>query len=304
MAGIGAYTPKPEWLLPVEQTDDQRKIKRLERDLEQVLSQTPKIVASIDDVDQTTREVRLFRPVAEPLGQAIVYDLASKVIENNPRTLLSTTKSQMMLGLGAISESDAERYNSSYETFQESVFMFYQNLHDCIARLGKAAKLSYLVRNESGIAAEGLRIEFDLEGEAWLLADRTDAKEYIGDIKLPQAPEAPRSRLDFTSYPISNIPTFRQAMEPRDPVGFYWFHRPGPGETHSALQCQDFRATREFRDEIFVLPTGELPVELRLRLHVSAANLPVPVNLSVKLVISDKHVQWSDIIVRDIFRLE
>ena len=192
-----------------------------------------------------------------------------------------------MLGLGAISESEAERYNSSYAAFQENVVTFYQGLHERIARLGMAANVSYFVRNESGIAAEGLRIEFDVEGEAWLLADRMDAKEHIGAVNLPQAPEEPRSRLDFSFDTSPSITTFRQATQPRDPVGFYWFHRPGPSETHSALQCQDFRATREFRDEIFVLPMRELPVELRLRLHVSAANLPAPVNLSVKLVISD-----------------
>lgn len=201
---------------------------------------------------------------------------------------------------GAISESKAERYNSRYEIFEENVFTFYQSLHERIARLGMAANVSYFVRNDSGIAADGLRIEFEVEGEAWLLADRMDAGKHIGAINLPQAPEAPRSPLDFSFDTTPRITTFRDAMQPRDPVGFYWFHRPGPNEIHSALQCQDFRATREFRDEIFVLPKRELPAELRLRLHISAANLPAPVNLSAKLVISDKHVQWSDPIVRDI----
>lgn len=42
IAGIGAYAPQPQWLLPAEQTDDQRKIKSLERELEQALSRSPK----------------------------------------------------------------------------------------------------------------------------------------------------------------------------------------------------------------------------------------------------------------------
>ena len=67
VAGIGADAPQPEWLLPAEQTDDQRKIKSLERELEQALSRSPKIVAGFDHLDETTGELHLFRPSLSPL---------------------------------------------------------------------------------------------------------------------------------------------------------------------------------------------------------------------------------------------
>jgi len=55
---IRAYEPLADWLLPAEQTDDQRKITQLERDLERALSRSPKIVAGFDQIDEVTSEIR------------------------------------------------------------------------------------------------------------------------------------------------------------------------------------------------------------------------------------------------------
>ena len=88
-------------------------------------------------------------------------------------------------------------------------------------------------------------------------------------------------------------------MKPRDPVAFYWFERPKMLSKHSALQCQEFRATREFCDCVFVLP-DDLPAKLGLRLHVEAANLPAPVNISAEVIIAEQAVEWSDPVVQAI----
>ena len=69
------------------------------------------------------------------------------------------------------------------------------------------------------------------------------------------------------------------SQKPRDPVAFYWFAYPEIGATHGALQCQDFRAMRDFYDCVFVLPSDDPPGDLAIRLQVSATNLPRPVNV-------------------------
>jgi hypothetical protein len=300
IAKIQAYEPRAEWLLPVEQTDDQRKITRLERDLEKALSRSPRIVAGFDDIDEAMSEIRLIRPVLQPLNPQLAHRLADEHLAKHPRVSLPSTSSMIMLQLDGISENQAQNYRSDYSSFEAKVRDYYANLHERVGRIGKAAAIGYFVRNESGTAAEGLRIEFDLEGVASLLADRNDAKQYIGSFKMPQPPEKPRSNLDFSHPTLPHITTLRDAMQPRDPVAFYWFHRPEIMAKHSALQCQDFRATREYRDDIFVLTAGDLPVELGLRLHVSAANLPAPLNVSAKLIISEQAVEWSDPVVQAI----
>jgi hypothetical protein len=89
------------------------------------------------------------------------------------------------------------------------------------------------------------------------------------------------------------VPTF-DAREPRDPIAFYWFKRPAIGAKHSALQCEQFRATREYCDSIFVFSTVGLPAQFGLRLHVEAANLPAPVDIAAKVTIAEQAVEWSD----------
>jgi len=51
--GLRAISPPDDWLLPPEQTDDQRRISQLERQLEQALSNRPKIVAAIGGRQQS-----------------------------------------------------------------------------------------------------------------------------------------------------------------------------------------------------------------------------------------------------------
>lgn len=294
ISNIRAHEPRPEWLLPVEQTDDQRKITKLERDLEQALSQIPKIVTGFDNFDEATSEIQIIRPVLRPLDSNLINRLSTLYLEDHPPA--SFNSAPFSLGPSA---STIEGYRSKYGSFEEDVQNYYASLHDLVGGAGLAAAIDYFVRNDSGVTADGLRIEFDLEGAGSLLADREDAAHYIGSFKLPEPPTKPRGIMD-NMYPLIDIPTLGDAMRPRDPVAFYWFDRPTIVSQHSARQCQDFRARREFRDRIFVLVPDKLPVELGLRLLVSAANLPAPVNAFAKILISQRAVEWSDPIVQAI----
>jgi hypothetical protein len=203
-----------------------------------------------------------------------------------------------MAQIHGVSQAETSRYQTKYTSFEAAVRDYYTNLHKSVWRIGTAAAINYFVRNDSGVAAEGLRIEFDLEGDGSLLASRRDPPfdTLFGE---PEPPTKPHTMFDSLN-PAFNFPTLQDHMTPRDPVAFYWFQRPEFRAKHSALQCQEFRATREYRDSIFVLAFGELPAKLGLRLHISAANLPAPVNISANVLITEQAVEWSDPIVQAI----
>jgi hypothetical protein len=301
IAKIQAHAPPPGWMLPTEPSDDQRKITKLERALEQALSRSPKIIAGFDNIDKPTSELRLIRPVLQPLEPRLIDELVGNYLSKHPPASIPISTNNIMLrGIDHISEGSIERYHKDYSTFEAKVRAHFSNLHERVTRIGIAVAVSHFVKNESGTAAEGLRVEFDLEGAGSLLADRDDAEMYIGSFKMPKPPEAPRSGLDYLRSPLPLVPSLRDTMQPRDPVAFYWFDRPKVVAKHSALQCQDFRATREYRDDIYILTNHGPPVELRLRLHVSAANLPAPVNVLAKLIVCDQTVEWSDPVVQGI----
>jgi hypothetical protein len=196
-----------------------------------------------------------------------------------------------------ISNHQVEKYHADYSSFEAKVHDYYANLHELVRRTGAVAAIDYWVKNDSGVAAEGLRIEFDLEGGGSLVAVREDAAPYVGcSLRIPGPPKRPLSHLDY----ISAIPLGQLVEPPRDPVVFYWFKRPEIISTHSARQCQEFRPTREFRDSILVLTPNDLPAPLGLRLHVEAANLPAPVNIAAKVTVAEQAVEWSDPVVQAI----
>jgi hypothetical protein len=207
-----------------------------------------------------------------------------------------------MWQMGAISPGQIERYHEKYAEFRNSVRDFFSRLHERVTLLGTAVGVRYSVENESGVAAEGLRIEFDVESDVSLLAQREDLTFGADDLfQLPRPPDNPeQSFMNSIRRSGLNLPSLHEHMRPRDPIAFYWIIRPRLGATHSALQCQEFRATRRFEDEIFVMREGRSPRTVDLRLNVSATNLPAPIELSAKVVIVEKAVGWSDPTVRSI----
>jgi hypothetical protein len=299
IAKIESFSPPDTWLLPIEQTDDQRKISKLERDLEQALSRFPKIVAGFENFDEQTSEIQLIRPILPPLDSTVAQRLAREYLSRHPRSRLQPpAPNRIALQFGGISEEQVESYNAEYSAFENNVQAYFANIHERVRRVGAIPEISYFVKNDSGVVAEGLRIEFDLEGKGHLLANR-DGRPLGNAFQMPKPPEPP-SRFDYSRFALPSMPTLHGAMDPRDPVGFYWFDRPANFAKHSALQCEEFRATREFRDSIFVSLLEEPHAELHLRLHISAANLPQPIYVSAKLVIAEQVVKWSDQIVQTI----
>ena len=294
IAGLESYEPPPEWMLPVEQTEEQRKVTSLERDLKRALSSSPTIIAGFDNYDETNSEVRVVVPVLQQLEPEQIERRSNEYLAKHPqKSLGSMSSNRFAYQLGGISEAQVERYEEEYSSFKAAVRAHYANLHKQVRSLGAAAAVSYFVENDSGVSAKGLRIEFDLDGNGSLLADRECGfPRNRKGLKMPEPPEIPSSMLDqmriYSHLAVPDLPT------PRDPVGFYWFDRPKIGATHSALQCQDFRATRKFRDTMFVMPLDNLPATMNLRLHVSAENLPAPINILTKLSIVEQAVDWSD----------
>jgi hypothetical protein len=295
VAGILAHEPPAGWLLPSEQTDDQRKIAKLERDLQQAIAGSPRIVAGFEDNGARGEEIHLPVPLLEPLAEEKAETLSEYYLKGHPPASFSS-HGTAWFGFDVISGERIEGYRAEYAKFEEQVRKFFSSLHLAVGRMGCAPELAFTIKNESGTGASGLRIEFDSNGQIFLFATRKDARAKVGSLKPPAPPEVPRSVLESTYGHGLPLPNIREAIAPRDPVRFYWFERP-EGTKHGAMQCEDFRATREHRGSIFLLPTAKLPVHASLNLHVSASNLSAPVSLAARVVISTQKMTWADPVV-------
>ncbi|HEY4944118.1 MAG TPA: PIN domain-containing protein [Rhizomicrobium sp.] len=302
VAGVDAIKPPDEWLLPEEQTDDQRKVSQLTRDLDRALSTRPRIVAGFDHFEEETGTVRVILPVLPQIDPGLAEELSKKYLSKHKRERLRREgrNNSLMISIGGYSDYEIDEYNREYGKFESGVRDYYRNLHLTVANLGLVAAIGYFVRNESGVEANGLRIEFTLTGAGSLLSNRDVVSGLVGSFELPEPPERPRSQLDMIrDVGIYNIPSLRDHLTPRDPIEFYWFEEPEEiPSLHSAKQSESFRAMREYRDSALVFASPEYPTTLELWLHVSAANLPAPVDAHAKLIFDKQNMKWSDPLVQ------
>ncbi len=67
MAQIRAYEPPEDWLLPDEQTDDQHKLARVEREVKQAIERVPTVVAGFKGQRDEQSTIVSVQPIVVPL---------------------------------------------------------------------------------------------------------------------------------------------------------------------------------------------------------------------------------------------
>lgn len=287
--GIQAHEPAESWLLPEGRTDDQRKIAQLERMVENALSDRPRILASLGSLDESQGKFEFFIPSLPPLSEAVQAKLVSAYLALHP-----PKRQEERRELTALVQSIGDTpysYNRKLDKFEKEVGNYFAKLHQIVFRAARTAPIGYAVKNDSGIAAQGLRIEMHVDGGASLFADQEDSESLFSVTPPPALPVFDHGFDSFSHLHRVNALN-RELSQPRDPTGFYWFKRPRYGEGEGALQCADFRATRLWESDIWVCPDGKEPCTLRL--EVSATNLPSPVVRSASISMEMKESAWSD----------
>jgi hypothetical protein len=297
LSGIAAPEPDDSWLLPPEKTDDQRKITQLERDLDRAMNTKPLIKAGIEGIDEATRELKLYTPVVKRLDPSYVEALSNEHFRAHPSQALKTANRSMIYDFsGGYSSDEVERYEEKYRDFKTEVRRYFANLHEKVSQQGRVISAPYFIHNDSGTAAAGLRVEFGLHGEGRILPSRNTAERILGSIAPPKPPEPPKRGWDLPHL----LRTDFLIPKASDPVKFRWYEKPDISSTSGAMQCEDFRATRKYRDDAFVLITGDMPFSTLLKMQVSAQNSPAPVELNTKIIVEEREVEWLDDVVLDL----
>ena len=297
LADIAAFEPLEGWHLPDEKTDDQRKLTELERNLERALRTSPKITASFGNLDEGASVIEFSVPVLNQIDREMVERLTAAYLADHPQEHLIIRRDQFKLltGFGdGYTEYDIEKYEKDFATFRHQVREYFERLHEAIHRVAHAAHVNYLIKNDSGVAANGLRIEALLVGEATLLDDEDAVIRFAGTLSPPKPPKKPTNRSPWDLPTSGHLMAQHLINKPRDPTQFIWFDRPTYGSKKSALQCEDFRATREFKDEVLLWIENDTPFSGELSLQISATNLPAPITVMAALSVSERKMDWSD----------
>jgi hypothetical protein len=298
LANIKAFEPLESWLLPLEKTDEQRKISELEKKLERALASSPKIIAGFDKADEPQSIIEILVPLLDELDTNTVDRLTAAYLTKHPPENMVARREPFPLispNFVGYTERDVERYERDYSAFRKNVARYFQELNNALYRTAHVASISYFIQNDSGVSASGLRVEVGLTGEAMLLADQHAANGLVGSLSPPVPPKKPR--VDRDSIPPFISPHLLR-NEPRDPTRFFWFDRPELESKSSARQCEDFRATRLWKDKIILFVISDLPFDGLIKLHIEATNLPVPVNVTAVIRVEEHKANWSDEDVR------
>lgn len=296
IARVEALKPPEDWFLPLEQTDDQRRIGQLERQLRQALSTAPGIVGSIIQSGQPTATIEARVPMLRPFDSATIDRLVNECTSAAHPS--SFTTGGAAFGLAGYASAAIDEYAHRYELYIGKLRAYFSSLHERVAVAARNIAVDYIVTNDSAVAARHLRIEVVLEGEGHLFSRSEDAEELFGSLSLPEAPNSPKRSVlglgawdDLDRPTLSHIHSFNQ---PRDPTGFYWFDRPKFGDPQGAMQCEDFRATRVWEDTFWVVFDQSLPSQGSVHIEISATNMPAPVRLDAAISVCEHAADWSD----------
>ena len=276
--GINAAEPEDEgWLLPHEPTTEEQKVRRLERELEQVKATNPQVDISSDCGDELSDNVTLYIPILPPLENDLVERLTSAYVQLNPPHDIFIQPYNSILGMSAfgdqLTHSDKDEYLKKYDKFKSDTRTFFKNLHKEVERVSLAQPISYKVENVSQVAAKGLRVDANIDEPFYLLADEQDADETVGRLSFPTPPNKPVARMYRGMESLHRHATLYNHNKSRDPVKFYWEIRPEYGSIKSAIQCEDFRAAEVYNDNLWICALNSDDVEGKLTLKISASKI-------------------------------
>ena len=296
-AQLDAKAPLEDWLLPAEQTDDDRRIRQLERELEAANAKHPKISLILGRQDEESSTATLYRPILRPLSEGLSADLKANYLAQNQRSQLRRQPQFQGMAFDLLrsgpSDEQIDRYYEEYRNFERAVEAHFDNLHEKVFQASLAQAVPYKISNLGRVSASSLSVEHRVIGNAWIIEDEEEAQSQVVSLLPMEAPEPPKSRDIMRDYFIRD--TFPSLREPRrDPTKFYWVDRPSAGAVVSGLHCEDFRAAEVFEDTVWLYLNLEPSATSELMVKISATNLPSPIEKTLTLSIESKEFEWTD----------
>lgn len=266
IAGVRAECPPEDWMLPAEQTDDQRKIGQLTRDLEAAQNARPRLQIAMPPDDPIK-----IKAVSVPyLGTTVVGKLTDLILQAFPKLhLVASTYRDSLSAFSnpfGIGQTQIDSYEQDYDSFSSDVQTYFTTLHERVSEHALAQMPPGAVVNIGSVSAKNLILTIETEGDIELLPDRDAVDSVRERIALPERPKPPREGPIFDP-----IPLLSGTSKPRDPTGFYWQTRPSIyGARLASFECADYRPAREEDWGVLAHATGNLPSAGKLIVSVSA----------------------------------
>lgn len=306
LVGLPAFAPHDDWLLAPEQTDDQRKLAALERELQHARNARPQIAISAEELIDGVAVLGSLRP---PKLSEIAVQTATKLflarfsmaqIHTVPAALKAFQVDEY------ISEYRANKYYEDYGRFNKKVTAYFASLNDRVRLRSALLPVRILVRNTGSISAKDMTFSASVsEGYEMLRQPDGENISPILSVMHPEAPARPiGDRMEALQDQLRLIDTARPPhsfFEPRptDATAVTWLERPQMGARNQKRVCMDFRPDREWRPEVWLWPINGIPSSGELHATVGAEHHP---NVSVSIAVrsEDREAAWDEAAVLEL----
>lgn len=285
--GLTAYEPPDDWHLSTEQSDDQRKIGVLERQLKAAQSSKPHLTIDFPDSGINGR-ITLYRRRLPPLSSDQLKRLLKRCEEEHPRAPLVATKSQFHVTAygDGLSQYQVDSYHSDYDGFLDRTKEFLQRLHE-MSYYRVVPTVDVKITNDGSVSAINFHVTMQASGGLALLSS---AKSIQKLAPFPEPPEEPE--------PLGYLGRVHSALggglmpSKAHPTEIVWIDKPARyGAVEGRYGCQDFQPQRSDVRTVAMWPAGDLPTTGVLRVTAGANDVP-DISEELEITVEERDEAW------------
>lgn len=297
--GVTAYAPPPDWLLPPERTEDQRRLGEAERRIAELTARRPDVTIAFDHECGTGGVYVARRYVVPPLPQTVVAHLAALHVAVNPISDVQAADDRysglLSVYHGGVNSFDIAQYRDDYAAFVTETGKWFADLHRLLSSRTFIRPVPFRIMNAGQASAARLVVRVEVAG-ATLLGGHSDADDLFGGFKPPKPPEAPEARSMLS--PFAHQHFNMKPSGPEDPTELQWIRRPRYGATSATYGCEDFRPERSYEDEALLVPSSGDPSNCSVTVLVSADHMPER-SVTAEVRFETVEASWNDQAVLD-----
>lgn len=284
---LKSYEPLEDWHLPSEQSDADKKIALLERQLEAAKSTKPRLGIGIEGRDPSGK-LTLYRPILPPLEDEQIKRLLDRYLAKYPRAApVATIPNFMAMSYSdGLSPAQVDSYHADYDDFQERVRKFLQSLHEYSYYL-VVPTVEVRTTNNGSVSAINFHVTLEASGGFGILSS---AKAIRKLSPFPEPPDEPEPRGILRGF-HHNLIRGGMMPSPPHPTEIVWIDKPKHSDTYGRYGCQDFQPERSDIREVALWPNDELPATGVLTVTAGANDVP-DTSECVEITIEKREEAW------------
>ncbi len=284
--GLKAYEPLEAWHLPDEQSDADKRITLLERQLKAAQATKPQLEIEIEGRDPAGK-VTVYRPILPPLDSKQVARLLKHYLTEYPRASpVATIPNFMSAAFGdGLTKAQVDSYHADYDEFEDRAKAFLQRLHEFSYYL-VVPTLGVITTNHGSVSAINFHVTLETTGGMGLLSSTNTIRKLSPFPEPPDEPE-PRGYLGGLHHNL-----WRGAMPtPPHPTEIVWIDKPEHSDNYGRYGCQDFQPERSYLRTVALWPNDQLPATGVLKVIAGANDVP-DITDEVEVTIEERTESW------------